>query len=113
MLVERTPYETRQLDYLCVAVALAYRVHHAPLYVVLEDEERNLFGGGGERVELLHDFGAIAVLFNHTLDATRLALDTAHSTEQGVFVLLVMVLSDSGAVFGRRVSGGPGLSGHC
>src|SRR4030067_865555 len=71
------------------AVLVLDGIHHAAPHMVLEQEERDFARGGGERRELLDDVRAVAVLFDHPLDAPGLALYLPHPLEKSVTVFAI------------------------
>src|SRR5665213_3451336 len=75
-------------------VALGLLDDHAVVRVVVEQAERDLVERGLDGADLRQHVDAVAVLFDHALDATDLPLDAAQPCEQ--------------RGLGRRVSAGRG-----
>ena len=64
-------------------------VRQAAVDVVLEEQQCDLVGGRGERLDLLEDVEAVRLLLDEALDAPRLALDAAQARDEVPLVLRV------------------------
>lgn len=69
--------------------------------VVLKQQQANLVGGRGERLDLLEQVEAIGLLLDQSLQATRLPFDPSQAVQQLAPILGVRVPE----VGGRVVSG--------
>ena len=80
-------------------------VRQAAVDVVLEQEQRDLVGGGGHRLDLLEDVEAVGLLLDEALDAARLALDPPQAGDEVALVLRVAVAEVGGVRIGRHTGG--------
>ena len=68
-------------------------------------EQRDLVGGGGERLDLLEDVEAVGLLLDEALDAARLALDAPQAGDEVALVLGVAVAEVGGVRIGAHTGG--------
>jgi len=77
----------------------------ASVDVILQELERHLVGGRGQRFDLLEDLEAVRLFFDEPLDSACLTLDPPQPIEQLVAVLGVRVAEMGGVRIGAHTRG--------
>ena len=93
------------------------RMRKAAVDMVLEEEQGDLVGRCGERLDLLQDVEAVGLVLDQALDPAGLALDPPQAGDEVALVLRVAVAEMVGVRIGRHTGGqyvgggSPGQSG--
>ena len=80
-------------------------MRQAAVDVVLQQQQRDLVGGGGERLDLLEDVEAVRLLLDEPLDAASLPLDPPQARDEIALVLRVAVAEVGLVRIGRHTAG--------